>query len=118
MTIESNYSLAPGEHDSFVITETGRCDGSAETVAAIMEGCCRRYVLEPLPQARGVVLKPLDGTQPQVVSVRPPTIGRTFRCVKVQGFVTPYAPRQDGGLYSGKTVLAFTRVWQSVGAPP
>jgi hypothetical protein len=116
--IESNYQMSRGAHDSFVITESGRCDGSSTTVAAIMEGCCRRFSLETIPQARGVILKPMDGTIPVVVEIAPPTIGRKFKCVKVDGYVTPFAPLQDGGEYNGKTVLAFTRVWQQVGPPP
>ena len=116
--IESNYQIARGEHDSFVITETGRCDGDATTVATIMEGCCRRFSLEIIPQSRGVILKPMDGTSPAIVDIKPPTIGRTFQCVKVDGYVNPFAPTQPGGVYNGKTVLAFVRVWQQVGTPP
>ncbi len=94
----------------------GRCDGSSETVAAILAGCSDGIV-EPIPNAKGVTFKSLDGTNPTVHSITPSTMGGTaFSCVKVAAAVQPFAPQQDGGTYNGATVLTFEIVYQQVGS--
>jgi hypothetical protein len=104
-----------GPHGSRIITVTGRCSGDSATVNAILENVVTRYQLEPIPQARGVILKALDGSDPEIYEITPSTIGKTWNCVKIAANVTPMAPTQTGGVFNGKSVLVFEQVYQQVG---
>lgn len=115
MTIlNENYSIEPGEHGTVRIAITGRC--TADEALDIETDCCRRYELVPVPASRAVIFKALDGTTPEQVQITPPTVGRTYNCVKVEGYVNPLAPVQTGGSYSGNAILRFYMLYQQVGA--
>jgi hypothetical protein len=115
--IEKSYRIERGEYDSLRIVQTGRCSSDLATIAEIEGGCTRRFSLETIPMARGVIFKPLDGTMPTVVQIAPPTMaGRKYNCVKVDGRVTPFAPLQPGGAFTGTAVLQYEIIWQQVGA--
>jgi hypothetical protein len=109
------YELADGQFGTKVIRVTGRCSGDSSQVAEILGNRCLRFELEPFPQAQGVVLKALDGSNPSVVEVTPSTIGRTFNCVKVGANVAPLAPAHSGGPYANSNVLTFEIIYQQVG---
>jgi len=116
MTIISrNYELSTDEFGLAVILERGRCTGDAATVEDIEDNCTRYYRMVRVPNASGAYLKSMDGTNPVVTEITPPTIDKTFSCVKVDGRVNPFAPSQSGGDYSGSTVLQYVRRWQEVG---
>lgn len=106
------YRKSAGEHGTWVIEETGLCTHDEAT--DIERGCTKRYIMVPLPQAVGAIMKVLDGTRPSVVSVTPLTYSKTYRCVKVAGQVEPFAPVQDGGTYDGYAVLSYTIKYQEV----
>lgn len=108
------YRKTEGEFGSYTIEEVGYCDTTE--VAGVESDICTRYKLVPIPNARGVVLKVLDGTSPAIWRVTPTTLGRTYTCVKVQGMVNHFAPRQPGGTFSGKAVLTYMVRYQTVGA--
>lgn len=112
--ISTNYRVSPGPHGTFVIEQTGRC---TETERSSIEAdVCRRYQLIPFPNASGVVLKSLDGTNPQVEDIRPSTFsGDRFSCVKVEAYCNPMAPKQTAGTYNGRYILAYYIRWQQVG---
>ncbi len=114
-TINENYAMATDPATGLnKITVTGRC--TDDEAASIESGCTRRFSLVTYPHAAGAILKSLDGTRPAVRSITPPTLPRrTYRCVKVDGRVTPFAYRQRAGSYNGKAILHFTIVWQEVG---
>lgn len=115
--IEENYTVEPGPHGSTIIRVTGRCDGSASTINTI-EGGCSTGELVKLPHARGVVFKSTDGTNPEIYTVEPPTMGgRKYRCVKLHGKARPFAPQQDGGVFDGETVLVYEILYQQIGDP-
>ena len=115
--IESKYRIEPGELGSKRIVQFGRCDGDQATIDEIEARCVRVFQLIQIPNAAGVVLKSLNGVEPTVQEIAPPTMsGKKYNCVKVEGRCGPFAPQQDGGLYEGKTVLQFEIVWQQVGA--
>jgi hypothetical protein len=118
MLIEKSYRIESGEFGTKRLVQYGRCDGDQPTIQAIEGNCTHVYELVPFPNSAGAVLKVLDGTAGTIVTVEPPTLGRTYQCVKVSGRVTPLAPVQDGGYFSGKTVLEYEIVWQQVGAIP
>lgn len=107
--------ISTGEHGLAVIEETGLCENGDR--AGIESGCTRRYIMEPIPQAQGAVLKPLDGTSATVYEVTPLTISRTYSCVKVDARCNPFAALQPGGDFNGKYVLAYYIKWQQVGTP-
>jgi hypothetical protein len=113
--IEQSYETNQGEFGSTVIRQFGRCDNSEATVRSILAGQSNGYLVA-LPHARGVVWKPLDGTNPIVRDIRPTTIPRTFKCVKVAATVNPFAATQSGGVFNGKAVLRYEIIWQQVGA--
>ena len=97
------------------ITMTGRC--TDDEVTAVEANCTRRYTMVVIPNARGAILKSLDGTIPKLVEVTPATIPRRkYTCVKVDGFCNPFAFQQSAGAYTGKCILEFTIVYQEVGA--
>ena len=108
------YRKETGEYGSYILEETGLC--LSADVAAIETGILTRFKLIPLPNAKGAVLKVLDGSNPAVVSIKPSTYDRTYSCVKIQGFVNPFAAAQDGGPLQGKTVMIYTVRYQTVGA--
>jgi hypothetical protein len=112
--LNKNYRVSPGQHGTSVIEETGRCHASER--ADIEADICRRYQLIPYPNAAGVVLKALDGSNPQIQQIRPTTFsGDKFKCVKVEGYCNPFAPEQTGGTHNGKAILAYYIRWQQVG---
>jgi hypothetical protein len=114
--IEVSYRIEAGEFGTVRLVQYGRCDGDDTTVETVEKGCTRVYELIQWPNAAGITLKALDGTTPAVVDIKPPTIGRTYKCVKISGRVNPLAPVQEGGSFQGKTVLEYEVVWQQVGA--
>jgi len=111
--LEAKYKPAPGRYGLLTIDVTGRC--TEDEVADIAAGCTRRFVLEPIPNAAGAILKALDGTTPWIVEITPPTIGLTYDCVKVEGFCAPHAYMQVGGPYDGKFILHYLKRYQQVG---
>lgn len=106
------YRKEQGEHGTWVIVETGLC--TASEASGIETGCTKRYRMEPVPNAQGAIMKVLDGTSPQVVSITPTTYNRTYKCVKIQGQVEPFAPHQDGGPYIGSAILSYEIRYQEV----
>lgn len=116
MIIEKRFAFEQGEHGSKRIIQTGRCSGDFETIQFIEGNVTRVFTLEQFPNARGVILKSLDGNAPIVVEVEPPTMpGVRYNCVKVEGVCTPFAAQQDSGVFEGMTVLSYRIVWQQVG---
>ena len=114
MRFAERYRLHTDRKGMAVITVTGRCTGG--DIGAIEGGCTRRYKLETLPQASGVVLKALDGTKPRITLIAPPAFqGRQYKCVKVDGRVNPYAIVQSGGALDGQVVHQFMETYQQVG---
>jgi hypothetical protein len=107
------FRKSPGEYGTFVIEESGLC--TADESVRLEAGCTKRFTLEPLPQARGAIMKVLDGTTPYVVGVQPLTYTNVYRCVKIHAQVDPFAPAQEFGPYSGKAILAYTIRYQEVG---
>lgn len=107
------FRKSPGEHGTWIVEETGLC--VASEAADIEAGCTKRFVLEALPQARGVIMKVLDGTAPVLIKVKPPTYNETYNCVKVFGEVQPFAPEQEFGTWNGKAILSYTIRYQEVG---
>lgn len=117
MIIEKSYRIEQGEHDSIRIVQFGRCSADVATIAEIEGNCTRRFTLETIPMARGVILKPLDGTAPIAQDIVLPTMpGKRYRAVKVSGRVTPFAPLQTAGRFAGTAVLQYEIVYQQVGA--
>jgi hypothetical protein len=116
MTIlNANYRISIGQFGLRVIEITGRCTASERS--SIEGGCTARFQLEPLPNMAGAVLKSLDGTTPTICSITPPTFsGGTIQCVKIEGFINPFAPAQEGGTYVGQTILSFVERYQEVGS--
>jgi len=112
--IDEKYVIEPGMHGTVIITKTGRC--THDEAADIEADCTRRFELVVFPQADGVVLKSMDGSTPSVVDVTPPTVGVTYRCVKVEGRVTHFAYTQPAGPYTGKKILKYIIKYQQVGA--
>ena len=108
------YRKQAGEHGTWIIEETGLCEG--EEASKIEADCTKRYVMEPLPQSRGAIMKVLDGTSPKTTKVKPTTYDEEYVCVKVHGQVDPYAPEQDFGSHDGHTILFYTIRYQQVGA--
>ncbi len=108
------YRKTESESGSYTIEETGFCD--AGEIAGIESDICTRYKLVPIPNARGVVLKVLDGTSPAIWRVKPSTLGKEYLCVKVQGMVNHFAPAQPAGDFNGKAVLFYLVRYQTVGA--
>lgn len=111
--LNKNYSIEPGEHGTIRITITGRC--TPDEVADIEADCCRRYELVPVPRSTSVIFKSLDGVSPSAVSITPATIGKSYTCVKVDGYVNPFAPVQPAGTHIGQAILRFTEVYQQIG---
>jgi hypothetical protein len=111
--IDEKYTIEPGQHGTVLITKTGRC--THDEAADIEADCTRRYELVVFPQADGVVLKSMDGTTPSVVEVTPPTVAVTYRCVKIEGRVTPFAYTQPDGPYQNKAILKYIIKYQQVG---
>lgn len=108
-----HFQKTRGEAGSFVIQESGLClPGDA---AAIEANCTKRYRLVVLPNADGVILKALDGTDPSVVTVAPLTDGQSYQCVKVHGETQPYAPPDAGAWCGSDGVLAYVETYQQVG---
>ena len=62
-----------------------------------------------------MVLKPLDGTIAIVYSIKPSTQSERYNCVKIHGEINPFAAPQDGGPLSGRAVLSYKIIYQSVG---
>jgi hypothetical protein len=97
-----------------VLVATGRCTDDER--AGIEAGATRRYQMVVAPNASGAVLKSLDGTNPTVLTISPPALpGASFKCVKVDARVSPFAYRQVGGTYNGKYIHRFRIVYQEVG---
>ncbi len=114
MTIlNKNYQIEPAEHGTVRITITGRC--TPDEVTSIEGNCCRRFEIVPVPRSNSVVFKALDGTTPVQQSITPPTIGRTYTCVKTEGYCNPFAPQQTGGAQIGQAILRFFEQYQSIG---
>ena len=112
--INQNYEQSRDEHGLAIIEETGRCLGT--DAADIEADCTRKYQMTPLPNASGAILKSMDGTQPRIIEVEPPTLtNRRYRCVKVDAYTNPLAPEQTAGTYSGSTILQYYIRWQEVG---
>lgn len=107
------FRKSPGEHGTFVIEESGLC--TPDEAADIEGGCTRRFALTALPQARGAIMKVLDGTTPSTVNVRALTYDINYRCVKVHGQVDPFAPEQEFGTYIGEAILSYVIRYQQVG---
>ena len=113
--LNSNWAIRAGQYGLKVIEVEGRC--TPDNAANIERDCTHRYVLEPIPNASGAVLKSLDGTNPKVVNVKPSTTNTSYQCVKVEGIVNPFAPSQDGDHpQSGDPILRFHMRYQQVGA--
>ena len=109
------YRKEPAEYGSYVLEETGLC--LRADVVAIETGVLTRFKLIPIPNSKGAVLKVLDGSNPIIYSIKPSTYDRTYPCVKIAGFVNPFAAAQDGGPLAGQTVLLYTVRYQTVGVP-
>ena len=115
---EKKFVIEQGDFGSLRIRESGRCSGILSVIQEIEEKCTRNFELVPIPHAKGVVLKPLDGTDATIVEVEPPTMrGRKYKCVKIFGRCWPFAPLQSGGVYDGETVLQYEIIYQQVGDP-
>lgn len=107
------YRKQPGEYGTWIIEETGRClDTDCNTIE---NGCTKRYKMEPIPNAAGAIMKVLDGTSPQIVTVTPSTYDRDYRCVKVHGQVDAFAPEQSWAPFDGHAVLEYVIRYQEVG---
>lgn len=111
--LDTKHWLDTDGNGMAVIKVTGRC--THDEARAIESGCTRRYEMILLPHASGAILKSLDGTVPLLVKVTPPTIGRTYQCVKVGGRTRPFAYQQKAGPYIGKSILSYEIVYQEVG---
>ena len=116
MTIlNANYRISIGQFGLRVIEVTGRCTASEQD--NIETGVTSRYQLEPLPNMAGAIFKSLDGSDPQIGTIAPPTFsGGAIPVVKIEGFVNPFAPAQEGGDYEGQAILHFTCRYQEVGS--
>lgn len=108
-----NWTKAVGQYGLMVLTESGLC--TAVDVSEIESGCTRRFQLVAVPNASGAVLKSLDGTQPQIRSVRPTTQSNSYSCVKINGITNPHAAAQPGGRFKGQTIHRYEITWQQVG---
>jgi hypothetical protein len=108
------YRKEPGEHGTWIIVESGLCTNNEAKI--IEAGCTRRYRLEAIPNAKGCIMKVLDGTKPSVVTITPSTYGLSYKCVKVHGQVDPFAPVQEDGPYVGKSILVYSIKYQEVGS--
>ena len=116
--IEKKYRVEQGEFGSYRITQFGRCSGDQNTIKQIEEKCTRVFTLIQIPNSKGVVFKSLDGTEPVIIEVEPTTMGgRKYRCVKIYGRCTPFAPVQEYGEYAGVAVMQYEIVYQQVGDP-
>lgn len=112
--VETKYRLSTDPNGLAVIEVSGRCTG--DEAAAIEANCTRVFQMVRIPQARGAILKALDGTVPRIVEVEPSTLtSRRYRCVKVDGRCNPLAPAQTGGPYSASTILSYYVRYQEVG---
>jgi len=109
------YRKEPGEYGSFLLEETGLC--LRADVVPIEKGILTRFKLIPIPNARGAVLKVMDGSNPMIFSVKPSTYDTAYPCVKIAGYVNAFAAAQDGGPLHGETVLLYTIKYQTVGVP-
>lgn len=119
MYVERSYRIEQGEFGTKRIIQFGRCDGSQETIGVIESALTTAYELIQWPNARGVTLKALDGIQPHIEEIAPPTMaGRKYTCVKVGAKATPLAAIQPGGVFNGSTVLEYELIWQQVGSVP
>jgi hypothetical protein len=114
MILETSFRIEDGDHGSKRLVQYGRCDGSADTVAYVEDGCSIGKLVR-IPASSGTVFKVLDGTNPEAVEITPPTMGRTYSCVKVAARVWPLAPVQVGGVFEGYSVLRYEIIWQQVG---
>jgi len=112
--IEKSYKIENAEHGTKRIVQHGRCSADAATVEQIERDCCIGE-LRTLPHSKGAVYVSLDGGNPLVEEIRPPTVAKTYRCVKVSGRCWPFAPTQTGGVFEGTAVLQYEIVWQEVG---
>ena len=112
--LNKNYKCQRGEYGLLIITETGRC--TEDEQSTIEANAVRDFVLEPLPNASGAILKSLDGTQPTVSYIQPSTMNKKiYKCVKIEGIVNPFANTQASGPHSGKAIHAYSIVYQEVG---
>lgn|GEM_PF-3314804 len=108
------YTVRTDRFGLKLVTMRGWCqEDDIDTVEAHL---CRRYVMVPLPQSTGAVLKSLDGSAPYTQYLEPPTWGgEKILVVKVVGHIVgTVAPLQSGGAYDGHYVLAFEIVYQEV----
>jgi hypothetical protein len=112
--LNSNYRIETGDFGLAVITRTGRC--TPDEVTGIEANVIRRWDLVPIPHQRGAVLRVLDGTTVVYYTVTPPTVAKSYTCVKVSGRCNPFAAAQPGGTYSGLAILSFEERYQEVGA--
>jgi hypothetical protein len=122
MFLEKKYHLETDQYGLALITITGRC--TEDERDGIEEDCTRRYKMETMPNAAGAILKSLDGTNPQVVTITPSTwatviswgaAGPAYQCVKVDGRCNPHAYQQAAGPFAGHTILTFLLKYQEVG---
>lgn len=108
-----HFEKSPGEYGTVIIEETGFCvPGDA---AGIEADCCKRFSLTTLPQAAGVILKALDGTDPELITVKPLTDGLEYTCVKIFGMVNPFAPPDSDCWAGSEGVLQYIIRYQQVG---
>jgi len=113
--LEAKYEIRTDENGLAVITKRGRC--THDERSGIEANCTKVYEMIRIPNASGAVLKSMDGTQPRIVQVQPPTLTpATYNCVKVSGRVNPFAPAQPtGSPYAAKYILSYEIVYQEVG---
>jgi len=110
---QKNYEIREGAHGTRIVTMRGEC--TPDEREGMEQNVCRRYRLITIPNAAGVILKALDGSNPKPESVTPTTTGHTFTAVKIAATVNPFAPTQTGGTYSGNAVLSYEVTYQEVG---
>jgi len=112
--LEAKYQTETDANGLFVFVVTGRC--TEDERSDIEDNCTRRFEMVTLPNASGAILKSMDGSQPRVLSVEPPTFGgASYDCVKVEGRCWPCAYQQADGPYSGHTILYYLIRYQQVG---
>ncbi|MDD5705437.1 MAG: hypothetical protein PHR35_05895 [Kiritimatiellae bacterium] len=111
--ISTNYRITPGEHGLAVIEVSGRA--TSDESATLRAGVVTRYQMVPYPAARGAEMKPLDGSQAAVATLKDST-GVNWKVVKVYAEVNPMAPTQAIGMpHATKTIVRYLLRYQQVG---
>ena len=108
----SNYERQGTYMGMPVLVESGLATDDQSTTDELLRYECGRVEFSPIPRARGLIAKALDGQPVVRNTINTERFGRFANCVQMGPTqIGIFAPEQPIGPQAGRQINAFRRVW-------